>query len=85
MLNRFCESGRYEPFKTAWHGLLLLGALGAAAYNVVAWLRRRERHLAMNVGIYLSWALLEYQQIARHCEAARQGSGRRRQRRRSVP
>lgn len=40
-------------------------------YNAIGWTQRRERHLAVNVGIYAALALFECRQLARHLDAAR--------------
>ena len=40
--------GRCEPLKAAVHGVLLATAAVCAAYNAAAWLKRRQRHLAIN-------------------------------------
>ena len=64
------ESGEHETVKAGAHGLL--GALAAVclAYNVAAWVTRRERHLAINAVIYAALVGLEVRQVARHLEAS---------------
>ena len=44
--------GRCEPLKAAVHGVLLVAATVCAAYNAAAWLKRRQRHLAINAVVY---------------------------------
>jgi hypothetical protein len=36
------------------------------AYNAAAWLRRRQRHLAINAVIYLTAAVWEQRHVAHH-------------------
>ncbi len=44
--------GRCEPLKAAVHGVLLATVTVCAAYNTAAWLKRRQRHLAVNAVVY---------------------------------
>jgi len=44
--------GRCEPLKAAVHGVLMVTASVCAAYNAAAWLKRRQRHLAVNAVVY---------------------------------
>jgi hypothetical protein len=44
--------GRCEPAKAAVHGVLLATVALCAVYNGAAWLKRRQRHLAINAIIY---------------------------------
>ena len=44
--------GRCEPLKAAVHCVLLVTVTVCAAYNAAAWLKRRQRHLAVNAVIY---------------------------------
>jgi hypothetical protein len=60
------DSGRCEPLKAGVHGVLLVTAAVCAAYNAAAWLRRRQRHLAINTVIYTAVVLLERSHIAHH-------------------
>jgi hypothetical protein len=71
------DSGRCEPLKAAVHGVLLATAGVCAAYNTAAWLRRRQRHLAINAVIYSLAVVWERCHIAHHlaaceCEAPEQ-------------
>jgi hypothetical protein len=66
------DAGRCEPLKAAVHGVLFATAAVCAAYNGAAWLRRRQRHLAINAVIYTTAVLWERCHIAHHlraCEA----------------
>jgi hypothetical protein len=44
--------GHCEPMKAAVHGLLLATAGLCLLYNGAAWLKRRDRHLAVNTILY---------------------------------
>ena len=63
------ESGNCEPLKAAVHGLLLAITALCAAYNTAAWLRRRQRHLAINSVIYTAAMLWERCHVAHHLAA----------------
>jgi hypothetical protein len=67
------DAGRCEPLKAAVHGVLLATMAVCAAYNSAAWLRRRQRHLAVNAVIYTAAVWWERCHIVRHltaCEGA---------------
>ena len=63
--------GSCEPLKATVHG----AALGLAAlmglYNAAAWLRRRERHLAVNTVLYSLAIAWEQRHVAHHLAACR--------------
>ena len=63
------HTGRCEPLKAAVHGVLLATMGLCAAYNTAAWLRRRERHLAVNAVLYTAAVCWERCHIARHLAA----------------
>jgi hypothetical protein len=63
------DSGRCEPLKAAVHGVLFATAAVCASYNAAAWLRRRQRHLAVNAVIYSAAVLWERCHIAHHLSA----------------
>lgn len=46
------DSGQCEGMKAVVHAVLLATAGVCAAYNTAAWLKRRQRHLAINAVIY---------------------------------
>jgi hypothetical protein len=46
------DVGECEPLKAAVHGVLLATVAVCAAYNAAAWLKRRQRHLAINAVVY---------------------------------
>lgn len=62
----FCRSGEAEVIKGGVHVLAatILGVM--AAYNGLAWLHRRERHLAWNTVLYAAGVVFEVRQSARH-------------------
>lgn len=65
------ERGQHERLKATIHAALGGLALLCTAYNVLAWRRRRELHLARNVGMYGALALLEASQVSHHLAARR--------------
>jgi hypothetical protein len=66
---KLLESGRCEPLKAAVHGVLFATAAVCAAYNTAAWLRRRQRHLAINAVIYSAAVFWERCHIVHHLAA----------------
>ena len=51
-VSEMLEPGQCEPLKAAVHGVLLATVTVCAAYNTAAWLKRRQRHLAINAVVY---------------------------------
>lgn len=68
-------TGHAEPVKGAFHGLAAVVCGLMFAYNTIAWLFRREPHLAMNALVYGTAILYEGVQTHRHI-AARVRAGR---------
>ena len=66
---KLLDSGRCEPLKAAVHGVLLATAGVCAAYNAAAWLKRRQRHLAINAVIYSAAVWWEGSHIVHHLAA----------------
>ncbi len=64
------ESGERETFKAAVHGVALGLTLVMDAYNLAAWLHRRQGHLATNALVYSALAIFEYRHVVHHREAA---------------
>lgn len=62
----FCAPGTQEPLKAAVHGIVCAGAVVCLGYNALAWLFRRERHLAVNAGLYAALAGFEWRKIQQH-------------------
>ena len=58
--------GNCEPLKAAVHGVALVLAGVMGAYNVAAWLQRRQSHLAVNAVIYIAAAVWEQRHVAHH-------------------
>ena len=49
--------GRCEILKASIHGVVLGTAAVCALYNFAAWTVRRQRHLAVNTGLYTALAI----------------------------
>lgn len=62
----FVQSGNQEFVKGAFHVALGLLVAPMAAYNIVAWWYRRERHLAINGVIYSTLVALEVRKVLHH-------------------
>jgi hypothetical protein len=60
------DSGNCEPVKAAVHGVLLATVGLCAAYNTAAWLKRRQRHLAINAVIYFAAIWWERCHVVHH-------------------
>jgi hypothetical protein len=58
--------GQCEPLKAAVHGLLLGTAALCVLYNGAAWLRRRDRHLAVNTILYSLVVWWEHVHVRHH-------------------
>ena len=58
--------GRCEPLKAAVHGVLLATAAVCAAYNMAAWLKRRQPHLAVNAIVYTAATIWEHAHVLHH-------------------
>ena len=70
MTEEFWRPGDSEVAKAMFHvALLALGAV-CASYNAVAWARRRERHLGLNIMLYSGLVWYEGKQIVRHLRRA---------------
>jgi hypothetical protein len=63
------DAGRCEPLKAVVHGVLFATAAVCAAYNTAAWVKRRQRHLAVNAVIYTAAVVWERCHIAHHLAA----------------
>jgi hypothetical protein len=63
----FTDHGVGEGVKAATHGAVLTLAALCAVYNVVAFVKRREQHHAINSAVYLGLMAYEAVQIHRHC------------------
>lgn len=65
------QSGKCEPLKAAVHGLALGTAALCGAYNLAAWLVRRQKHLAINAVLYSAVVVWEYTHVRHHLAAER--------------
>lgn len=63
------DSGRCEPMKMAVHAVLLATMAVCAAYNSAAWIKRRERHLAINAVLYTAGVFWERCHVVHHLAA----------------
>lgn len=70
-MNSFIDAGVGEDLKALVHGGALVVSALMAGYSLVAWLRRRERHLAVNAALYTSMTLWEGRQMKHHLDAWR--------------
>ena len=62
----FLLPGQCEVVKGAVHGGMLVLASETLLYNVVAYTKRREPHLAVNVGVYGALLAFEAYQVWKH-------------------
>jgi hypothetical protein len=62
-------TGRCEVLKASVHGVVLGTAALCALYNFAAWTVRRQRHLAINTGVYTALALWEWIHVQHHLDA----------------
>jgi hypothetical protein len=60
------DHGKCEPFKAGVHGAGLVLAALCALYNTAAWLKRRERHLAVNAIVYTAAVWVERCHVVEH-------------------
>jgi hypothetical protein len=60
------ESGNCEELKLAFHATALGLAVIMGAYNVAAWMKRRQTHLAVNSVMYVALAAWEQQHVSHH-------------------
>lgn len=65
----FLESGSCEGVKGAFHATLGLLALGAFGYNVLAFVQRRDAHLALNTVLYGAIVAIEVTKVQHHRQA----------------
>jgi hypothetical protein len=62
-------TGRCEVLKASIHGVVLGTAALCALYNFAAWTRRRQRHLAINTGLYTALSVWEWIHVQHHVDA----------------
>jgi len=61
--------GNCERLKAGVHGLALATAALCGAYNLAAWLVRRQRHLAINAVFYSAAVFWESKHVRHHLSA----------------
>ena len=61
-------TGRCEVLKASVHALVLGTAALCALYNFSAWTVRRQRHLAINTGLYTALAIWEWIHVQHHMD-----------------
>jgi hypothetical protein len=61
-------TGRCEVLKATIHGVVLGTAAVCALYNLAAWTVRRQRHLAINTGLYSALAVWEWIHVRHHVD-----------------
>jgi hypothetical protein len=70
------ESGNCEELKLGIHATALGLAVVMGAYNMAAWMKRRQTHLAVNSVMYVVLAAWEQQHVAHHMAEIRRGRER---------
>ena len=65
-MNAVFYPGKSEGVKLAVHGGLLALAAVATGYNLIAWVRRGDPHLARNAVVYGILTVLEATQVEHH-------------------
>ena len=60
------DSGQCEGMKAVVHAVLMATVGVCAAYNTAAWLKRRQRHLAINAVIYSAAVWWEHCHVRHH-------------------
>lgn len=65
------KCGSHETLKAGVHATALGLAIVMGAYNLAAWLSRRERHLAVNAVLYAALTAWEQAHVAHHVVALR--------------
>jgi hypothetical protein len=65
-VSEMLDSGQCEPLKAAVHGVVLAAVGVCAAYNVAAWIKRRQTHLAVNAIVYCTAVWWEHSQVLHH-------------------
>ena len=71
--------GRCEILKASIHGVVLGTAAVCAIYNLAAWTVRRQRHLAVNTGLYTALAAWEWIHVRHHLDGRAEAEQRERE------
>ena len=67
------QCGTCERLKAGTHTVALVTAAVCAAYNLSAWLVRRQRHLAVNAIVYGAAVVWELEHVRHHLESVAAG------------
>jgi hypothetical protein len=65
------DNGECEPAKAAVHGVLMATVAVCATYNLAAWLKRRQTHLAINAVLYSAAVWWEHCHVEHHLRSCR--------------
>ena len=65
-VSEMLDVGSCEPLKAAVHAVALATVSVCAAYNAAAWLKRRQRHLAINAIVYGAAVWWEHTHVRHH-------------------
>jgi hypothetical protein len=68
------HTGRCEVLKASVHGVVLGTAALCALYNFAAWTVRRQRHLAVNTGLYTALSIWEWIHVQHHLDCMSPGA-----------
>ena len=71
-VSEMLDSGQCEPLKAAVHGVVMVLAGICALYNTAAFVKRRQRHLALNAVFYASTVWVERCHVMHHLAACPQ-------------
>jgi hypothetical protein len=77
-VSEMLDSGQCESLKAAVHGVALAAVGVCAAYNIAAWIKRRQPHLAVNAVVYCFAVWWERSQVLHHldvCESTGAAAG----------
>ena len=69
---KILRHGECERLKAGVHATALALAVTMGLYNAAAWLRRRERHLAVNTILYAALIAWERVHVAHHLASLRE-------------
>ena len=65
-VSEMLDSGQCEGMKAVVHAVLMATVGVCAVYNTAAWLKRRQRHLAINAVIYAAAIWWEHCHVMHH-------------------
>jgi len=73
-VSEMLDNGECEPTKAAVHAVLMATVGVCAAYNIAAWIKRRQTHLAINAIVYSTAVLWERCHVVHHLRSCRGSS-----------